>query len=121
MSADREAATSTAALATTPHQASNENRAQAEQALSDGVVEAGPLPTIQPDSPGSARYRWEIAAGAAMRSGVYPPDPPPPRAWVEIVRAMLRDGHRDAAKQALAELRSQHPDYRIPADLRGLE
>jgi hypothetical protein len=56
-----------------------------------------------------------------MRSGVYPPDPPPPRAWVEIVRAMLRDGHRDAAKQALAELRSQHPDYRIPADLRGLE
>jgi hypothetical protein len=79
------------------------------------------LPTIQPDSPGSARYRWEIAAGAAMRSGVYPPDPPPPRAWVEIVRAMLRDGHRDAAKQALAELRSQHPDYRIPADLRGLE
>ncbi|HEX7915027.1 hypothetical protein [Rudaea sp.] len=74
---------------------------------------------VRPDPSAAARYRWEIADGT--RSGTYPPDPPPLAAWVEIVRAMLHDGHRDAARRALADLRAHHPDFRVPSDLRGLE
>jgi hypothetical protein len=81
--------------------------------------------TIEVDPSGPARYRWQIAdevsVAAQARNGVYPPDPPPLAGWVEIIRRMLRDGHRDAARQALAELRAHHPDYSVPGDLRPLE
>jgi|GEM_PF-481771 len=108
-----------------PPEVAIENRAEAKQALSDNMTADGPPPIIQPDSSDPTRYRWELAGnrlpGAQTRSGVYPPDAPPLQTWVAIIRTMLRDGHRDAAKRALADLRAQHPDFRVPSDLRSLE
>ncbi|MFT3792917.1 MAG: hypothetical protein QM741_18020 [Rudaea sp.] len=124
-----EAETSLASVVAAAHQpplreAADVERAVAAQAFVAGAAAGGSSFAIGPDpSSAPSRYRWEIAATAAApaRSGVYPPDPPPPAAWVEIVRAMLRDGRRDAARQALADLRARHPDFRVPSDLRGLE
>jgi hypothetical protein len=97
----------------------------AKQALSDIAAADEPPSKIELDGSGAARYRWEITGdargSAGARSGVYPPDPPPLRTWLAIIRTMLRDGHHDAAKRALTDLRHRHPDYRIPDDLRGLE
>lgn len=102
-----------------------EQSAEARQGFSVAGAAQGAPSAISPDPANPARYRWDatgyVPSSAAARSGVYPPDRPPLATWIEIVRAMLRDGHRDAAKQALADLRRQHPDYRVPADLRGLE
>lgn len=108
-----------------PAAAAAEQNAEARQGASvAGTVQGAPS-AISPDPVNPARYRWDatgyVASSAPARSGIYPPDRPPLATWVEIVRAMLRDGRRDAAKQALADLRRQHPDYRVPADLRGLE
>jgi Meckel syndrome type 1 protein len=115
----------TAAPSTAAPQAAIENRAEAKQAFSDNMPADGPPPIIQPDPADPARYRWELAGnsspGAQVRSGVYPPDAPPLQTWVAIIRTMLRDGHRDAAKQALADLRARHPDFRVPSDLHSLE
>ncbi len=113
------------ASALAPRQAPAENQADAERAPSSGAAVAVATPLVRRASSVRGRYRWEAideaAAGAPVRSGVYPPGQPPLRAWIEIVRAMLRDGDRDAARQALADLRSHHPDFRVPADLHGIE
>jgi hypothetical protein len=43
-----------------------------------------------------------------------------PERAVERIRQLLRDGRRDEALLALAELRRQHPGFELPADLRDL-
>lgn len=100
-----------------------QSRSVARPAAAADLTSNAPPVAIEADTALPAHYRWEIAADASMpaRRGVYPPDPPPLPAWVEIIRTMRRDGHRDAAQQALADLRSRHPDFGIPADLRDLE
>ncbi|MBN8888206.1 MAG: hypothetical protein J0I77_21005 [Rudaea sp.] len=108
-----------------PAAAVTEQNAEARQGFSVAGTAQSASSAISPDPANPTRYHWDatgyVPSSAPARSGVYPPDRPPLATWIEIVRAMLRDGHRDAAKQALADLRRQHPDYRIPADLRGLE
>lgn len=117
----------TAKIALTPAATANPAVAESVDAAQAraGAAAAGPAAMIEPEHSGSARYRWKVvggsAAGTSPRSGIYPPDPPPLQAWITIIRRMLRDGHRDAARMALADLRSRHPDFRVPADLRDLE
>jgi len=113
------APTAAAAPSQALREAASADRAATTEAFADHATVGGSAFTVTPDPSVSARYRWETAAGT--RAGIYPPDPPPLAAWVEIVRAMLRDGHLDAARQALADLRAHHPDFRVPPDLRGLE
>ena len=119
------ASVAAATPAPAPRETANANHPAAAALASADRASARESPpvVVTPDSSAPARYRWEIAdaAGATPVRGIYPPDPPPLRAWVEVVRAMLRDGHRDAARQALAELRVRHPDFRVPSDLHGLE
>ncbi|MBS0583347.1 MAG: hypothetical protein JSS42_09635 [Proteobacteria bacterium] len=120
----RPAPASAAAPATVLGKAATGNRAATAQAFADRPDADDSAFVVEPDPSAPTRYRWRLtddSAAAQARSGVYPPDPPPLRAWIAIVRAMLRDGHRDAARQALAELRARHPDFRVPSDLRGLE
>lgn len=121
MEAETARPASTAAAAPSPElrKAASSDRAAAADAFVDRAAAGGSSFVVTPDPSSPARYRWESADGT--RGGFYPPDPPPLAAWVEIVRAMLRDGRRDAARQALADLRAHHPDFRAPADLRGLE
>lgn len=111
------------ATAAAPRLAATKGRAETTPEHShDSLAQVRGL-TIDADPSVPTRYRWKAPGDAATpaRSGTYPPDPPPLPGWVEIVRRMLRDGHRDAAKQALAELRARHPDYLVPGDLRPLE
>jgi len=121
MEAETARSASTAAAVPSPElrEAASADRAAATQAFADRTAAGGSSFVVTPDPSALARYRWEIVGGT--RAGIYPPDPPPLAAWVEIVRAMLRDGHRDAAQQALTDLRAHHPDFRVPPDLRGLE
>ena len=44
-----------------------------------------------------------------------------PEHWLQDIHQMLREGHRDAALQSLAEFRKRYPDYRLPDDLRDLK
>ena len=44
-----------------------------------------------------------------------------PEHWLENIRAMLRDNHRDDAVRSLGEFRKIYPDYKLPDDLRDLE
>ena len=98
-------------------QAAAENRAEAQQAFSDNMKADESQSSIQPDPSDPTRYHWQ----EEQRSGIYPPDAPPLQTWVAIIRAMLHDGHRDAAQRALTDLRARHPDFRVPPDLHGLE
>ncbi|MBS0591595.1 MAG: hypothetical protein JSR65_13290 [Proteobacteria bacterium] len=80
---------------------------------------------IHRDADQPQRYRWSLDASspspASDASGIYPPDAPPVDIWFSIVRAMHADGQDAAAKRALLDLRRQHPDVSIPADLRDLQ
>ena len=42
-------------------------------------------------------------------------------AEMDRIRVLLRAGQRDAALEALRQLRRQHPDLVLPADLRALD
>ncbi len=44
----------------------------------------------------------------------------PPAKQVERIRALVKEGRKDEAAEALARLREKHPDYVIPADLQSL-
>jgi len=120
----RSAARAAAAPAPELRESASADGAAAMQAFADKATAGGSSFVVRPEPSAPGRYHWEIGGGptaAPARDGIYPPDPPPLAAWVEIVRAMLRDGHREAARQALADLRAQHPDFRLPPDLRSRE
>lgn len=108
-----------------PQRDAIENRAAAAQAFSTADASNGPPVAIEQDPSDPTRYHWAIPHDAATATsasgGIYPPDPPPLQAWVQIIHSMMNDGHLDAAKRALAELRARYPDYRVPADLRDLQ
>jgi hypothetical protein len=44
-----------------------------------------------------------------------------PEHWLQNIRAMLRDNHRDDAVRSLGEFRKMYPDYKLPDDLRDLK
>jgi len=44
-----------------------------------------------------------------------------PEPWLQNIRTMLRENHRDDAVRSLAEFRKMYPDYRLPDDLRDLK
>ena len=108
-----------------PQRDAMENHPVTAQAFSTAAASGGPPVAIEQDPSDPTRYHWSIpgdaATAAPASSGTYPPDPPPPQAWIQIIHSMLNDGHLGAAKQALADLRARYPDYNVPADLRALE
>lgn len=44
----------------------------------------------------------------------------PPKAWLEEIRALRRQGDLNVAKMQLRQFRKTHPDYPLPADVRTL-
>jgi outer membrane protein assembly factor BamD (BamD/ComL family) len=44
----------------------------------------------------------------------------PPAAWLEDIRALLRQGRAQEAATELAAFRRAYPDYVLPQDLRAL-
>ncbi|HET7063975.1 MAG TPA: hypothetical protein VFI49_06825 [Rudaea sp.] len=44
-----------------------------------------------------------------------------PEHWLQNIRVMLRENHRDGAVRSLAEFRKMYPDYKLPDDLRDLK
>ena len=113
------------ASAAARQQAPGNRLADTEPSSAGGEVQNGTPASIEADPLAPGRYRWQIAGVAAetatKHNGIYPPDPPPPAIWVDIIHAMLRDGHPDAARRALTDLHRRHPDFRVPADLRNIE
>ena len=44
-----------------------------------------------------------------------------PEHWLQNIRTMLRENHRDDAVRSLGEFRKMYPDYHLPDDLRDLK
>jgi len=44
-----------------------------------------------------------------------------PEHWLQNIRTMLRENHRDDAVRSLDEFRKMYPDYHLPDDLRDLK
>lgn len=97
---------------------------------------AGPAQSVAPDAKEADRVAAPVASPAPameLRQLALPPASMElgkakagpeaavdPDRLVERIRRLLAAGHREAALEALAELRRSHPDYELPADLENL-
>ena len=91
----------------------------APQAKTDTPADAGTAreqPVVPAISGQAAQQKEnEKIRSKDSKAGLYPEH------WLENIRAMLRDNHRDDAVRSLGEFRKIYPDYKLPDDLRDLE
>jgi hypothetical protein len=67
-------------------------------------------------APGALEQKFEAMGHLAKSRGTAQPT----EKQLEDIRKLQREGKREAAKKALAELRKQFPLYKVPEDLRAL-
>jgi Meckel syndrome type 1 protein len=112
------------AIATRRNEAPRAEKSPGVQLLAPGVEPMpaqSPSPPPAPPAPAARQAITEgfaaDAPGSATRNAETVDSP---ERRVAEIRKRLRTGDRDGAKEALAALRKQYPDYRLPSDLRQL-